>query len=236
MRFLNPHLDADGIAGAYQAQQRLQIQDALDAQTAQFISHTLRTSTPWEMVYNRGDQNVRLSPEEVARLGSAKMKEIAQACLASASAGFQYLYFAYPIVSAVLERRNPGHPLHDVLEDLNSADVLGFMRRVTGIPSLAKADGQATFYKPGSFLTFHTDADPSGKRRVAYVLGFTCNWRPDWGGLLEFYDKKGDVEAGMLPRFNSLSIFTVPADHAVTYVAPYATEGRYSITGWFRDQ
>jgi Rps23 Pro-64 3,4-dihydroxylase Tpa1-like proline 4-hydroxylase len=235
VHFLNPQLDVDRLAADYAVHKRLQIQDVLDAGVAESVSRTLRASTPWSLVFNRGPQTIKHSSEELAKMGGAKVNEIVQETLKAAGHGFQFLYYAYPIVEAILEKRNPGHPLHDVLETLNSPEVLSFVSRVTGIGSLAKADGQATFYRLGSFLTFHNDLDEVKKRRVAYVLGFTRNWRPDWGGLLEFYDKKGDVEAGMLPRFNSLSIFTVPADHAVTYVAPYATEGRYSITGWFRE-
>jgi Rps23 Pro-64 3,4-dihydroxylase Tpa1-like proline 4-hydroxylase len=233
--FLNPQLDPDRIAAEYRVHRRLQIQDILEARTAEAVSRALRTQTPWSLVFNRGAQTIQHTQDELAKLGGARVNEIVQEALKSAGHGFQFLYYAYPIVEAILANRNPGHPLHDVLETMNSPEVLAFMRKVTGIDTLAKADGQATLYRQGSFLTFHNDRDDVKKRRVAYVLGFTRNWRPDWGGLLEFYDERGDVMAGLLPRFNSLSIFTVPADHAVTYVAPYATEGRYSITGWFRD-
>ena len=37
-----------------------------------------------------------------------------------------------------------------------------------------------------------------------------------------------------LPRWNSLSLFKVPADHLVTPVAPWAEQDRLSITGWFQ--
>ena len=68
---------------------------------------------------------------------------------------------------------------------------------------------------------------------IAYVLNFTRRWRSDWGGMLEFYDERGNVECGFVPRFNVLNLFEVPANHAVTFVPPYVAEGRYSITGWF---
>ena len=61
-------------------------------------------------------------------------------------------------------------------------------------------------------------------------------WRPDWGGYLNFYDDEGDVVAGYKPRFNALNLFAVPKKHNVTYVPPFAPVGRFAITGWFRDR
>ena len=61
-------------------------------------------------------------------------------------------------------------------------------------------------------------------------------WRPEWGGYLNFYDEEGDVVAGFRPRFNALNIFAVPQKHNVTYVPPFSPVGRFAITGWFRDR
>ena len=153
--------------------------------------------------------------------------------LKNAESGFQYVYSSYPIVDAIVNRRDEGHPLHGVLEAMNAPAFRSFVEQVTGIGGLVKADGQATLYSKGNFLTFHNDFDARNKRRVAYVMGFTRKWRPDWGGTLEFYDAQGNVEFGLMPRFNVLNLFEVPVNHAVTYVPPFVPEGRYSITGWF---
>ena len=40
---------------------------------------------------------------------------------------------------------------------------------------------------------------------------------------------------GLLPTFNTLNIFRVPADHSVSMVTPFAGAVRYAITGWFMD-
>jgi SM-20-related protein len=89
---------------------------------------------------------------------------------------------------------------------------------------------------PGHFLTQHDDSGYSEQhRRVAYVLYLTRGWRADWGGQLQFLDARGDVEEVWMPRFNSLGLFLVPTPHVVTYVAPFATQPRYAITGWLCD-
>ena len=73
-------------------------------------------------------------------------------------------------------------------------------------------------------------------RRYAIVLGFTRRWSPEWGGQTMFFDSpNSEVAESWNPAFNSLTIFRVPVLHCVNFVAPFAPEGRYSITGWLRD-
>lgn len=236
MSILNPKLDVGRLTADYSVHKRLQIQDVLDAPAAEMIDQTLRRGTPWRIAYNRQEQNFTMTQEELNAMGPGGAQKLMQECVQNAKTQYQYLYASYPIVEAILKKQDQGHLLHTILEELNSPYFLDFIRTVTGISSITRADGQGTLYRPGHFLTVHNDFDAKRARRVAYVLGFTKNWKSDWGGLLEFYDERGDVEVGILPRYNTLSIFTVPQLHAVTYVAPYANEGRYSITGWFSDR
>jgi SM-20-related protein len=65
-------------------------------------------------------------------------------------------------------------------------------------------------------------------------LNLTHQWRADWGGILNFLDADGHVAEGYVPAFNALNLFRVPQRHNVSYVAPFAMNGRYSITGWLR--
>lgn len=236
MSILNPKLDVGQLTAEYAVDKRIQIQDVLDGPAAEMIDQTLRRGTPWRIAYNRRDQALTITQEELNAMGPVAAQKLMQECVENARSTYQYIYGCYPMVDAIQKKQNEGHLLHTILEELNSPYFLDFIRTISGISSITMADGQATLYRPGHFLKRHTDFDAKRDRRVAYVLGFTKNWQADWGGLLEFYDARGDIEFGLLPRFNSLSLFTVPRPHAVTFVAPYATEGRYSITGWFSDR
>jgi Rps23 Pro-64 3,4-dihydroxylase Tpa1-like proline 4-hydroxylase len=105
---------------------------------------------------------------------------------------------------------------------------------VTGDERIAYVDAQATRYRPGHFLTEHTD-DVAGKQRLyAYVLNLTPAWRIDWGGLLLFHAPDGHVAEAYCPRFNALNVFAVPQAHSVSVVAPFAPAHRLSVTGWLR--
>ena len=109
------------------------------------------------------------------------------------------------------------------------------MRRITGQAGIEFADAQATLYKPGDFLTMHTDTAAGQNRFAAFVLNMTPIWRADWGGVLQFFDARMHVSGGFVPCFNALNVFLVPSEHAVSQVALQGAN-RYSITGWLRSR
>jgi Rps23 Pro-64 3,4-dihydroxylase Tpa1-like proline 4-hydroxylase len=124
--------------------------------------------------------------------------------------------------------------LHSVFEFLNSEEMLGFISEVTGQKDLKSASAQYTRYTPGHFLTRHRDDVTEEKRRIAYVLAFSKEWHPDWGGLLQFYEDDGTARDAWVPEFNSIALFDVRHVHSVSYVTPFTKQPRISLTGWFR--
>jgi Rps23 Pro-64 3,4-dihydroxylase Tpa1-like proline 4-hydroxylase len=123
--------------------------------------------------------------------------------------------------------------LHYVFEWLT---ILGRsrLRRITGIDSLIKVNAQATLYRPGAFSqTSRRRGYPEQHRRVAYVLYLTRDWRAV-RAVSSVPRRAGRGRRGLMPRFNSL-IVPRAAPHVVSYVAPFATQPRYAITGWLCD-
>ena len=53
-----------------------------------------------------------------------------------------------------------------------------------------------------------------------------------WGGHLAFYDESGDVLEAYKPAFNALNLFTVPQQHSVQLITPFAGAPRTSYLGW----
>jgi SM-20-related protein len=102
------------------------------------------------------------------------------------------------------------------------------------MPRIDYADGQGTRYLPGHFLNGHDDAVDGKNRLAAYVLGLTPVWRTEWGGLLLIHEGDGDVERGLMPRFNAIILFAVPRWHSVSPVSDFAGASRYSVTGCLR--
>jgi Rps23 Pro-64 3,4-dihydroxylase Tpa1-like proline 4-hydroxylase len=174
-----------------------------------------------------------IPPERLGGLTEEQARGILSKVHAGARRGFQFYYHYFPIVEPYFQTPDQG-PLAALFEWLNSAAMLDFVRRVTGLADIRWADAHAAMYAPGQFLSSHDDLKPHLQRRAAYVLNFTRDWRNDWGGYLQFFDEDGNVTAALKPGFNMLNMFTVPQEHSVGMVSPYAQGRRYSVTGWFR--
>lgn len=233
---LNPALDLAPFARAYAERGIVQIPGLFEEHAAGAIADLLQKGVPWRIVFTTPDDKpVHYSREELQAQGQERWKATIADVMTRARQNRGYFYKTYPMIEAYLKGWDPGHPIHQLTEFINSADFLGLGRTVTGVTEITKADAHATFYGPGDFLTRHLDTGDDHERRAAYVLGLTRGWQPDWGGLLLFLNEKQDVSEGYLPRFNALTIFDVKFLHTVTQVSSFAGAGRFSITGWFRD-
>lgn len=233
---LNAALDVPTLAARFQDAGRIQIESVLTPPSADMVYELLARQTPWGLAswedgkarFYRREELARMSPEERAAIRQRVMRE--------ARDGYQFLYHCFPMLNAFKEGWGRGHPLIRFLEFINTDVVLDLVRAVTGVPSLIKADAQATFYAPNDFLNQHNDFFPGEEARIAYVFGFTKSWNPNWGGYTQFFDEAGQIACGLAPRFNVLTLFRIPVSHSVAPVAPFAGAPRLSITGWFRDR
>ena len=232
---LNPALDVDALARDYARKGRMQVRDILEEESAEQVHAMLAGQTPWWVAFNEGEKVHQLSPEQVRALSPQQVAQIMQAIQQRAQVQYQFLYEYYPLYSKYFDPAAPRLAIHDAYEFINSEPVLAFLRKLTGKPGIRWADGHATLYRSGHFLKYHTDEKPEDRRAAAYVLNFTKGWGRDWGGYLQFFNERYDVEEAYRPVFNALNIFTVPMDHSVNQVASYAPGHRFSITGWLRE-
>ncbi|WP_133364791.1 2OG-Fe(II) oxygenase [Qipengyuania sediminis] len=236
---LNPRLDRASLAKAFAAAGRVQIRDVLTAEAARNLHRMLAEQTPWGLAWHAGADGPYALPAATVQALPPEQRMSIQKKLSAAASGrdYAFIYGQYPMVHAYLERWAPGGPHDLTVELLNDDPLMNLVRDVTGTPQLIKVDAQATLYGPGSFLSVHDDSHVAQGWRIAYVLNLCAEeWRPEWGGYLNFYDDAGDIVQGFRPRFNALNLFRVPQRHAVGYVPPFAPQARYAITGWFRDR
>lgn len=231
---LNPALDASALAEPYSVRQRLQIRDFFNEEDAERIHALLMEKTPWWVAFNEGSRVHQLPPEQVARLAPQEVAQMMAGIQQRAQSSYQFLYQYYPLYSRYFAPNREPLPLFEFYEFLNSPRMLEFFRTLTGKPEIRWADGHATLYRAGHFLKYHTDESPTEKRVAAYVFNFTKGWGRDWGGYLQFFNERYDVEEAYRPIFNALNIFTIPADHSVSMVTTYCPGSRFSITGWLR--
>lgn len=230
---LNPNLDSDRIHADFERNHRLQIGDFLIPKEAEALHECLANQVRWDLAYHKGTSGATLSKSMFDSMSPTERTAFMQNIQRTALDGYQFAFNTYMMVTAYREQRDPNLYLHRATEFLNSQECLNFIRGVTGVKSIIRANAQATRYMAGHFLKQHTDSDTERGRELAYVINLTKNWQVHWGGLLHFMDADGKVIDTFVPRFNTLSLFLVPTPHCVSFVAPFATGSRFSITGWF---
>ena len=233
---INPDLDLAFWREQLGQNGRVQVAGYLQPDAAERLRTCLAEEVPWTLAL-RDAQGARtidhttysaLTDEQVQRLFADTAASAGQ----EGDDGFRFAYDSYMMVRAYQERRDPGLLLHRVLELFNSPDYLAFARHLTGDTRVRRVNAQATRYRPGQFLRHHNDEELDEGRLYAYVLNLSRSWQADWGGLLQFIGSDGRVQDTFLPIWNTLSLFAVPAGHAVSLVAPWARDDRLSITGW----
>ena len=115
----------------------------------------------------------------------------------------------------------PRHHLQ-IIDELNSADFVAFLRELTGIPNLIADEGlegggihQIT---KGGFLNIHADFTSHTKqthwaRRVNLLLYLNENWQEEYGGHLELWDRQMErCRKKILPVLNRCVIFNTDVD------------------------
>ena len=228
---INPDLNRSALATEFRDAGWVQVSNFLTESSANALLDLLDTQTPWGLAWQAGGtgpqyvsagQLKEMSPQQHADR-RAKLLQTR-----STSAAYNYAYRSYSL-SEPTHRR--------VLDDLNGGAFIDLLRTLTGDDGIILVDGQATLFAPGNAIAVHTDEVADEGRRVAYVLNLTKGeWRPEWGGYLNFFDANGNIERGLRPRFNTLNIFSVPRWHSVAPVAPEAPIARYAVTGWGRSK
>jgi Rps23 Pro-64 3,4-dihydroxylase Tpa1-like proline 4-hydroxylase len=101
---------------------------------------------------------------------------------------------------------------------LNSKVFLKFLNKLTSIEEGLISDpylsgGGLHEIKKGGLLKIHTDFNKHGQveldRRLNVIVYLNPNWKEDYGGHLEFWDKKMKAPIKkILPIFNRLAIFS----------------------------
>lgn len=213
---------------------RVRVPNILTDDFAANLHERLQSWTGWRLVTTLSGTHREFQSAGMEALDTARRTQFDALVHEAARAGFQYLFENCPLYDLARAGELSDPVLKAALDTVRSEDFLNLARTITGHEEISYVDAQATCFRPSHFLTAHDDDVPGKNRVAAYVLNLTPGWRADFGGQLQFLAEDGDVEEAYVPRFNTLSLFRVPADHAVSVVAPFAPGARYAITGWLR--
>lgn len=231
---INPKLPVAELRERFARDRRIVIDDILDPAAAEALYQCLLREVPWEIVFRRDTQVITLTQRDIEKLPQRELDQLMAGVQRQAQTDFQFVYWKFSMVDAYRRQILPQLLTHRLLEALAAATTLELIRQITGFADIQRVDAQATLYRPGNFLTEHTDDhDDAYVRRAAYVIQLCKNWKADWGGLLHFVDGGSNVTQTFVPRFNSMALFAVPQPHVVSMVVPFAPGPRFGVTGWF---
>ena len=233
---LNKSLDLATLRKSFNLDRRLIIENFLQTDIAEKTRNICLTEIPFTTHYVLDEQYQSKTKDELVAMSPKQAQDTFRRISEAATRGVGFLYEGYlqSRIKSVSANLQPGLDFaHQLFEYFSNKEVINLIKDITGDNSITHAEPQFTRYTKGHFLTRHLDIVPNGNRKFAFVLGLTKGWHPDWGGLLQFYEKNGTPRDAWTPQFNVLSIFEVSHVHAVTYVTPFATEPRLSLTGWF---
>ncbi len=235
---INPLIDVEHWRSRLDRDGRIQVDDFLQPAAARLLHECLRDQVSWSLQVEGPSDITVIEHDAYARMSDEERLALYLDVGASARQtepgddGFRFAYDSFMMVEAYKDGIDPHLPLHRVLEFLNSPPYIGFLHALTGDARVRRVSAQATRYRIGQFLRRHSDINSKEGRLFAYVINLSEDWQADWGGLLQFVGADGRVADTFLPRWNTLSLFKVPADHVVTMVMPWARRERYAITGW----
>lgn len=99
---------------------------------------------------------------------------------------------------------------------LNHRDTLEMLSNLTGIngliPDMYYDAGGMNEIKRGGQLAIHCDGNKNQRmgvyRALNLIIYLNKNWKPEYGGNLNFYDKDLNVVKSIEPLFNRMVIFT----------------------------
>ncbi len=231
---LNPDIDREASRKTFEATGRVRIADLLTPEAAQRLHTCLSKELAWGISYNDGPNARYIPREQVSAMTEDDRNDLLHRIVQRAAKQIQYAYAEAPVMQNYSPDMENKLYVHRALEFLNSDLFLKLISDITVTDSPMVADGMATCFQPGHFLTIHNDADPDGRRIFTYTLDLTTFWRPDWGGTYMFFDEQGQVDEAYNPLFNSLCLFDISQRYSVSLVAPYAQGARFGVTGWYK--
>ncbi|ASD66084.1 2OG-Fe(II) oxygenase [Pseudoalteromonas piscicida] len=202
------------------------IENILDDTNAQQL-HECLCNLDYQLALFHNGAAKSVKDSDILALTPQEQQALLEDIHSYASRGVGFMYGRHSIESTSPDA------LKKLYNDLNSSAVQSCFSAISG-QNIIRTSAQATRFIGGQYLTRHNDIVEAEGRVYAYVLSLSKSWHPDWGGLLQFFERDGTPTKSYAPKFNSLVVFDVSKIHSVTYVAPFAKAPRLSVTGWFR--
>ena len=223
---LNPDaIDIPAFAGKLKAKGRIRIEGLLSSDQAQHVHAALETGTDWVLEAMSDTGITRCDRQALSTMNAHAIQNLLQGAIDRAQSDFSFVRLGFDLDAGLA----PSHPLTGIVTTIRSKTFHDLCYELAGFDSLNLSHLSAHAYRPGDFMSLHTDTGA----RLGFEWSFSPDWRPDEGGQFLFHSPSGDIEAGILPRLDDLALFTGDRPRSVATIAAYARSPRLSIVGRF---
>ena len=223
---LNPNaVDIPVFAETLKAKGRIRLQGLLSSEHAQIVHAALETGTDWVLEAMSDTGVVRCDRQALSTMNAHAIQNLLQGAIDRAQSDFSFVRLGFDLDTGLA----PSHPLTGIVTMIRSEAFHDLCSALAGFDALTLSHLSAHAYRPGDFMSLHTDTGT----RLGFEWSFSPGWRPDEGGQLLFHSPSGDIEAGILPRLDDLALFTGDKPRSVATIAAYARAPRLSIVGRF---
>ena len=240
---INPKHDAEELARTFAANKSIVIEDFFEPSYAEelYKFFTIDMDSTWWFTSFRGpafgDPNDKTYKE-----GDVQSIQRTEANIEKINFETQKTYYSLSkgLFSYVFDRTTKHKDTCPCKECqfkkyFGSSTILDFFSTLTCKHLTEKGEFFCSRYSSGQFLGPHHDHN---KGEIGFVINLTKNWKPEYGGLLQFLtDDYKHVTKTILPEFNKITLFEIPKEkgipHLVSHVNPGVKLNRISYTGWF---
>ncbi|MEM0984756.1 MAG: 2OG-Fe(II) oxygenase family protein [Pseudomonadota bacterium] len=230
--WLNPTLDRAAAAATFKANRQVRVSNLLAEDKAASVLQGLSQIGEWSMVCASSSGVAIIPAAELSTMAPEKQATLQASLAESARQGLGFAFLSYRMD----DRWKGGAPdtaLGAFYSALMSDEIRSLVSDITGASDLNGVAAQVTRFGPSHYLTRHKDEHTPAKRQVAFIWGFTPQWHPDWGGLLQFFTDAGTPTIAYAPGFNTLDLIAVDQVRSTTFVTPFAGAVRQAINGWY---
>lgn len=226
---LNDGLDLKALAAKFKKAGRVRVKDALDGKSADNLSDTIEKMAIWRSTFLQGDTERQISGKDTRSMTDRRQRDMLEKIYLQARDGYQYMRYECP-TDVIPDAKDP-KALTDADSFFKSDGFRDVLRKIAGAKDGEIENVHARWLQREQFMTDSALATSLPDCKLWFSLDVARNWRPHWGGQLNFIDDNDEIEEVWSPVFNSLSLYAGGTRHAISYVTPFHNAFCLSICG-----
>lgn len=188
---------------------------------------------PWSITFRDNNATITLTGIQRQSMTDRRWRDKQGKAFELTRLEHQFYHLTRPLLDQEAQDGFPDDPFPQLADTLGTSEFAELISEIAGEPSLKLLSADALLLGFNNFRSRmrYSENGPSAHHFVFIEL--TQEWKPDWGGLLQFYTDEGDVSGGLVPRFNSLVVIRSDKDFGISFIPSFVYAQHYSIMATF---